>query len=78
MAGKAKTPSKRERIAPYMTKPWAGPATGWAYLVSVLGQNQILMTHIAPLHRQAILNSLIPLGSNLHAIHLTPKFVDIA
>ena len=52
MAGKAKTPSKRERIAPYMTKPWAGPATVWPYLVSVLGQNQILMTHIAPLHRQ--------------------------
>jgi hypothetical protein len=29
------------------------------------------MTHIAALHRQAILDSLILLGSNLHDLHLT-------
>jgi hypothetical protein len=35
------------------------------------------MTHIAPLHRQAILNSFILLGSNLHALHLSPKVVVV-
>jgi hypothetical protein len=29
------------------------------------------MTHIAALHRQAILNSFILLGSKFHVLHLT-------
>jgi len=58
--------------------PIAVPLGQSAPLTSVLGhvqdgiqQNQIVTTHIAALHRQAILNSLILLGSDFHAMHLT-------
>jgi hypothetical protein len=64
--------------------PVAVPLGQSAPLTSVLGhvesriqQNQVQMTHIAPLHRQAILNSFILLGSNLHALHLSPKIVVV-
>jgi len=60
------------------TVPIAVPLGQSAPLTSVLGhvedrvqQDQILVAHIAALHRQAILNSLILLGSNLHVMHLT-------
>jgi hypothetical protein len=58
--------------------PVAEPLGQSSPFTSVLGnvedriqQDQILMTHIATLHRQAILDSLILLGSNFHATHLT-------
>ena len=34
-------------------------------------QDQVVMPHVAALHRQAILNSFVLLGSNLHVMHHT-------
>jgi len=38
-------------------------------------QDQVLMTHVAALYRQAILNSFVLLGSYFHTVHLTRRLL---